>query len=69
MRERQRRGRHQHTEQQTPHVARVPVATRYRMGTMGFNPYRKFRARPVDYVLLSLVFAVAIGLVIWAVVG
>jgi len=45
------------------------VASRYRMGTVGFNPYRKFRARPVDYVLLSLVFAVAIGLVIWAVVG
>jgi hypothetical protein len=36
------------------------------MGTMGYNPYRKYRARPLDYVLLALVFMVAIGLVAWA---
>jgi hypothetical protein len=36
---------------------------------MGYNPYRKFRARPSDYVLLVVVFAVAAGLVVWAIVG
>ncbi len=36
---------------------------------MGFNPYRKYRARPTDYVLLALVFGVALGLVAWAVLG
>ena len=36
---------------------------------MGFNPYRKYRARPTDYVLLALVFGVALGLVAWAVAG
>jgi hypothetical protein len=36
---------------------------------MGFNPYRKYRARPTDYVLLTLVFGVAVGLVVWALLG
>jgi hypothetical protein len=36
---------------------------------MGFNPYRRYRARPVDYVLLVLVFAVAAGLLLWAIAG
>ena len=39
------------------------------MGTMGYNPYRKYRARPADYVLLALVFVIAIGLLAWAVIG
>jgi hypothetical protein len=39
------------------------------MGTMGYNPYRKFRARPTDYVLLTLVFVILIGLLIWALLG
>jgi hypothetical protein len=39
------------------------------MGTMGYNPYRKYRARPTDYVLLVVVFAVAIGLLAWALSG
>jgi hypothetical protein len=36
---------------------------------MGFNPYRKYRARPVDYVLLVAVFWIAAALVVWAIVG
>jgi hypothetical protein len=36
---------------------------------MGFNPYRKYRARPVDYVLLVAVFGIAAALVVWAIVG
>ena len=36
------------------------------MGTMGFNPYRKYRARPLDYVLLSVVFLIGIVLLAWA---
>jgi hypothetical protein len=47
----------------------VPSGARSRMGTMGYNPYRKYRARPADYVLLALVFVIAIGLLAWAVVG
>jgi hypothetical protein len=33
---------------------------------VGFNPYRKYRASTTDYVLISVVFAVALGLVAWA---
>ena len=36
---------------------------------MGYNPYRKYRARTTDYVLLAVVFAVGIALVVWALVG
>ena len=36
---------------------------------MGYNPYRKFRARPIDFVLLGAVFVIAIGLLVWAVAG
>ena len=39
------------------------------MGTMGYNPYRKYRARPTDYVLLTVVFVAALALVAWAVIG
>jgi hypothetical protein len=39
------------------------------MGTMGFNPYRKYRARPLDYALLAVVFLVAIALLAWALLG
>ena len=42
---------------------------RSRMGTMGFNPYRKYHARPADYVLLATVFVIAIGLLVWALAG
>ena len=65
----QRRRGHHHTEQRAPHAAMVPVLGASRMGTMGFNPYRKYHARPADYVLLATVFVIAIGLLIWALAG
>jgi len=36
---------------------------------MGFNPYRKFRAAPSDYVLVALAVLVALSLVAWAFLG
>lgn len=36
---------------------------------MGYNPYRKYRARTTDYVLLAAVFVLAAALVVWALVG
>jgi len=36
---------------------------------MGYNPYRKFNARPVDYVMVAVAMLVAISLVAWAIVG
>jgi hypothetical protein len=45
------------------------VVPRSRMDAMGYNPYRKYRARPTDYVLLALVFVIASGRLAWAVIG
>lgn len=36
---------------------------------MGFNPYRKFQAKPADYVLVVAALLIAAGLVAWAFVG
>jgi energy-coupling factor transporter transmembrane protein EcfT len=36
---------------------------------VGYNPYRRFRARPVDYVLVGLCLLAAVALVVWAVAG
>jgi hypothetical protein len=36
---------------------------------VGFNPYRKFRARPADYALVGVCIAVAVALVVWAFTG
>ncbi|MGA9276950.1 hypothetical protein [Ilumatobacter sp.] len=36
---------------------------------VGFNPYRKFRARPSDYLLVAVAVIVAIALVAWAFLG
>jgi hypothetical protein len=36
---------------------------------VGYNPYRRFRAKPVDYVLVVVAVAVALGLVAWAAFG
>ena len=36
---------------------------------MGYNPHRRYRARAIDYVLLIVVFAIAIALVVWAFAG
>ena len=36
---------------------------------MGFNPYRKFKARPADYALVAAAIVVALALVVWGVFG
>jgi len=36
---------------------------------MGYNPYRKFRAKPADYVFVVAALVTAAALVLWAVVG
>jgi hypothetical protein len=36
---------------------------------VGYNPYRKFRAKPADYVLVGAALAVSLGLLIWAFAG
>jgi hypothetical protein len=36
---------------------------------VGFNPYHKRRRRPTDYVLVAAALVVALGLVVWAMVG
>jgi len=36
---------------------------------MGFNPYRKFKARPGDYVMVVTAVAAALALVAWAFMG
>jgi hypothetical protein len=36
---------------------------------VGFNPYRKFKARPTDYALVVAAIAVAVALVGWALLG
>jgi len=34
---------------------------------VGYNPYRKFRARPSDYALVAAALVVALALVLWAI--
>jgi energy-coupling factor transporter transmembrane protein EcfT len=36
---------------------------------VGFNPYRRFKAQPVDYLLVAVCIAVAVALLAWAVFG
>jgi hypothetical protein len=36
---------------------------------VGLNPYRKFTARPADYVLVAGAIVVALALVLWGVFG
>jgi len=36
---------------------------------VGFNPYRRFRARPADYALVAVAIVVALALVAWALLG
>jgi hypothetical protein len=38
-------------------------------GDVGFNPYRKFRARPADYLLIAVVLAGTGAMVAWAIFG
>ena len=44
---------------------RVPPGGGPILAAMGFNPYRKYKATPTDYVMLAAVGIVAAGLVIW----
>ena len=39
------------------------------ISSVGFNPYRKFRARTGDYVMVGAAIAIAVALVIWAVLA
>lgn len=36
---------------------------------MGYNPYRKFRAKPGDYALVAAAVLIAMLLVVWAFFG
>jgi hypothetical protein len=36
---------------------------------VGYNPYRKFRAKPADYALVIAAVLIAIALVAWAFLG
>jgi hypothetical protein len=36
---------------------------------VGLNPYRKFRAKPADYVLVGAALLVSFALLVWAVFG
>ena len=36
---------------------------------MGFNPYRKFVAKPADYLMVAVAVVVVVGLLLWAVLG
>jgi hypothetical protein len=36
---------------------------------VGYNPYRKFKAKPADYVLVVAALVVSLGLLIWAAAG
>jgi len=36
---------------------------------MGFNPYRKFRAKPADYALVATALVVSMALLAWAALG
>jgi hypothetical protein len=36
---------------------------------VGYNPYRKFRAKPADYVFVAAALVVSLALVVWAFAG
>jgi hypothetical protein len=36
---------------------------------VGYNPYRKFKAKPADYVLVAAALLVSLALLIWAIAG
>ena len=36
---------------------------------VGYNPYRKFKAKPADYVLVAAALLVSLALRIWAFAG
>jgi energy-coupling factor transporter transmembrane protein EcfT len=36
---------------------------------MGFNPYRKFKAKPADYAFVAAGIVAAVSLTVWAFFG
>jgi energy-coupling factor transporter transmembrane protein EcfT len=36
---------------------------------VGYNPYRRFKAKPADYVLVAVCIVVAAVLLVWALTG
>jgi hypothetical protein len=36
---------------------------------MGYNPNRKFTAKPLDYVVVAMAVVAVVGLLLWAVLG
>lgn len=36
---------------------------------VGYNPYRKYKAKPSDYVMVATAILVALALVAWGVLG
>ena len=65
----QRRESPDHGRQRRPGPARGRQAPPGDTGRVGYNPYRRFRARPIDYVLVVVCLLVAIGLIAWAIAG
>ncbi len=48
---------------------RLTGALRAILGTVGYSPYRKFKAKPADYVTIAVVFVAALAMVAWALLG
>jgi hypothetical protein len=57
-----------HTSNRSAALGRL-AAGRCDTGAMGFNPYRKFVAKPADYVLVGVAVLAVIGLLAWAFLG
>jgi hypothetical protein len=36
---------------------------------VGYNPYRRFRAKPADFALVIVAIVVVVALVLWALLG
>jgi hypothetical protein len=36
---------------------------------VGFNPYRKFVAKPADYLMVAVAVVAVAGLLLWALLG
>jgi energy-coupling factor transporter transmembrane protein EcfT len=36
---------------------------------VGYNPYRKFKAKPADYVFVAAALVVSVALLVWALAG
>lgn len=45
------------------------IAGAWDTGRVGYNPYRKFKARPSDYVMVVAAVTIAVALVVWGMFG